>query len=152
VLSVRNNRSIDVDKALRPFGDAAVRRLGVAKRLRGPYGRGVEAALKNTGLSQVVSSKLVFGENISQTAQFAYSGNADAAILALSLVLAPTMKDKGRYFVIAQQLYPPLRQAAVILKNSAHKSLAARFIELLKRPETRYFLMQYGFGAPENPR
>ena len=54
--------------------------------------------------------------------------------------------------MIAQQLYPPLRQAAVILKSSAHKSLAARFNELLKRPETRYFLMQYGFGAPENPR
>ena len=115
-------------------------------------GRAAEAALKNTGLWQVVSSKLVFGENISQTAQFAYSGNADAAILALSLVLAPTMKDKGRYFVIAQQMYPPLRQAAVILKNSAHKSLAARFVELLKRPATRYFLMQYGFAAPENPR
>jgi len=152
VLWVPNNSIIDVDKGLSAVADPAVRRLAVANPLHAPYGRAAEAALKNTGLWQVVSSKLVFGENISQTAQFAYSGNADAAILALSLVLAPTMKDKGRYFVIAQQLYPPLRQAAVILKNSAHKSLAARFIELLKRPETRHFLMQYGFGAPENPR
>lgn len=152
VLWVPSNSHIDVNKGLRAVTDPSMRRLAVANPAHAPYGRAAETALENAGLWQQVSSKLVLGENISQTAQFAYSGNADAAILALSLVLAPAMKDKGKYFVIPQEMYPALRQAAVIIKTSAHKSLASRFIEFLKMPETRSLLTQYGFQEPEKAR
>ena len=149
VLWVPGNSYIDVNKGLGAVTDPQIRRLAIANPAHAPYGRAAEAALKNAGVWQQVSSKLVFGENISQTAQFANSGNADAAILALSLVLAPGMKDKGKYFVIPLEMYSPLRQAAVILKSSAHKGLASRFIGFLKTPETRLLLTQYGFQEPD---
>jgi len=149
VLWVPGNSHIDVNKGLGAVTDPQIRRLAIANPAHAPYGRAAEAALKNAGVWQQVSSKLVFGENISQTAQFANSGNADAAILALSLVLAPGMKDKGKYFVIPLEMYSPLRQAAVILKSSAHKGLASRFIGFLKTPETRLLLTQYGFQEPD---
>jgi len=152
VLWVPGNSQIDVNKGLRAVADPRVRRLAVANPAHAPYGRAAEAALKNSGVWQEVSNKLVLGENISQTAQFANSGNADAAILALSLVLGPAMKDKGKYFLVPQEMYPPLQQAAVIVKTSEHKSLASQFIQFLKLPETRSLFAQYGFQEPEKAR
>jgi molybdate transport system substrate-binding protein len=92
---------------------------------------------------------VVLGENISQTAQFVQSGSADAAILALSLVLSPGMKNQGRYFDIPQELYPPLCQAAVILRSSQHQEAARRFIEFMKTSEIKTLLKQYGFALEE---
>ena len=152
VLWVPGNSPVDLDRGLAAVADPAIRRLAIANPAHAPYGRAAETALKKTGVWEQVSSRLVFGENISQTAQFAYSGNADAAILALSLVLAPAMKEHGRYFVIPQQMYPPLRQGAVIVKKSAHKDLASRFMEFLKMPETRSLFTQYGFQEPDTTR
>ena len=42
-------------------------------------------AMQSAGVFEQVKSKLVFGENIAQTLQYAESGNVDAAIVALSL-------------------------------------------------------------------
>ena len=62
-----------------------------------PYGQAAVAALQKENVYEQVKSKLVMGENISQAAAFVFSGSADAGIIALSLALAPNMKDKGRY-------------------------------------------------------
>jgi len=73
------------------------------------------------GIYEKLTDKLVFGENISQTAQFVESGNADVGIIALSLALAPAMADKGKYFEVPQDLYPPLDQGAIVIKASQKK-------------------------------
>jgi len=149
VLWVPSHSRVDVNKGLAAVDDPQIRRLAIANPAHAPYGRAAENALKKAGVWEQVSSRLVFGENISQTAQFANSGNADAAILALSLVLTPAMKQQGRYSVIPPEMYPPIRQGAVIIKKSAHKTLASRFIEFLKAPETRSLFTQYGFQEPD---
>jgi len=48
-----------------------------------------------------VQSKLVFGENITQAAQFATTGAADVGIIALSLALTPNMKKKTENFILS---------------------------------------------------
>jgi len=149
VLWVPSHSRVDVNNGLAAVDDPQIRRLAIANPAHAPYGRAAETALKKAGVWEQVSSKLVFGENISQTAQFASSGNADAAILALSLVLAPAMKQQGRYSLIPQGMYPPLRQGVVVIKKSAHKSLASRFIEFLKTAEARSLFTQYGFQEPD---
>ena len=53
------------------------------------YGQAAMAALERFGLKDKVASKLVFGENISQAAQFVQSGNAQAGLIALSLAVFP---------------------------------------------------------------
>lgn len=152
VLWVPENFPVSLDKGLVALADSQIRRVAVANPAHAPYGRAAEAALKKAGVWEQVSSKLVLGENISQTAQFAYSGNADAAILALSLVRAPAMKGKGKYIVIPAEMYPPLYQGAVVIKKSAHKSLALRFVEFLKTPDARSLFTQYGFEEPDTAR
>jgi len=90
----------------------------------------------------------VLGENISQTAQFVQSGNADAGLLALSLAIAPAMKDKGRYVEIPPTDYPPIIQAAAILKSSPNKDLATQFLNFVKQPDTVALMARYGFTIP----
>lgn len=147
-----NGSTIDVSKGLSILADDNVQKIAIANPSHAPYGRAAEAALKNAGVWDKVTSKLVLGENIAQTAQFVQSGNADIGILALSLVLAPAMKDHGKYFIVPQTFYTALQQATVILKSSQHKELAARFLEYMKSGEIRSLLQQYGFSAAEPER
>ncbi|MGC2444713.1 molybdate ABC transporter substrate-binding protein, partial [Candidatus Binatus sp.] len=97
-----------------------------------------------------VKRKLVLGENISQTAQFVQSGNADVGLLALSLAVAPAMKDGGRYVEIPAADYPPLIQVGAILKTSHNKELAAQFLKFLKEPATVTLMERYGFSIPSD--
>ena len=103
-----------------------------------------------TAIYDQVKRKLVLGENISQTAQFVQSGNADVGLLALSLAVAPAMKDSGRYVEIPSADYPPLIQAGVILKSSHNKELAEQFLKFLKQPGTVALMEQYGFSIPSD--
>ena len=76
----------------------------------------------DAGVYDAVKDRLVLGENISQAAQFAESGNADAGILALSLALSPALKEKGRYWRIPENLYTPIQQGAVVLRDIAESA------------------------------
>jgi molybdate transport system substrate-binding protein len=95
-----------------------------------------------------VHAKLVFGENISQTAQFAQSGGAEAAVLSLSLACSPALKAAGTYVEIPGAWHPPIEQAAIIVAASSQKALARQFLDYLKTAETLRLLRSYGFGAP----
>jgi molybdate transport system substrate-binding protein len=144
--------AIDVRKGLSVLTSDTIKKIAIANPSHAPYGRAAEAALKSAGLWDSVSSKLVLGENIAQTAQFVQSGNADIGIVALSLVLAPAMKGRGEYFVVPQDLYPPLRQAAVIVRNAQHKDLARSFLQFVKSSEITAVLQRYGFSPAEPAR
>ncbi len=117
VLWVRNDSSLNVGKGLSALRDPAVRKISIANPQHAPYGRAAEEALRKSGIYDVIRDRLVLGENISQTAQFVESGNADAGILALSLALSPELKDKGRYFLIPENLYAPIEQGVVVLRR-----------------------------------
>jgi len=124
------------------------KRIAIANPQHAPYGRAAVESLKKEGLYDSLQSKFVMGENISQTAQFVQSGNADAGILALSLVLSPQMKNAGHYVEIPASDYAPLEQAAVILKSSKDKTTAALFLDFIRKPEIVSLLSQYGFTLP----
>jgi molybdate transport system substrate-binding protein len=79
------------------------------------------------------------------------SGSADIGIVALSLAMAPSMKDKGRYFEIPSDEYPPIEQGAVILKSSPHQAAARQFMDFLKSPPMQELLCSYGFAVPSGP-
>jgi len=87
-------------------------------------------------------------QNISQAAQFAQSGSADAGVLALSLALSPTLKSSGTYVEIPASWYPPLEQAAVVLASSRQKAIARQFVDYLKKPDSVRILRSYGFAVP----
>lgn len=127
--------------------DPSVRRIAIANPRHAPYGRAAEAALAKLGLLEAVRPRLVYGENISQTAQFVQSRAADIGILALSLVKGPALTGAGRSFEVPLEAYPPLDQGAVILARARSNAAARAFCAFLRGPEGRAILKRYGFMA-----
>jgi len=148
VMWVPNASKLDLSRGLSVLLDSGIRKIAVANPLHAPYGAAAVAALHHAGIYDQVKDKFVLGENISQTAQFVQSGNADVGLLALSLALAPAMKTSGRYVEVPASDYPPLIQAGVILKSSKNKELANQFLKFLKEPGTVALMEQYGFAVP----
>src|SRR5947209_8545519 len=150
VMWVPAGSKLDVSKGLAILLDPAVRKISIANPKHAPYGRAAVAAMAKQGVYEKVTDKLVFGENISQATQFVESGNADVGIIALSLAVAPAMADKGRYFEIPPDMYPPLDQGAVVIKASRNKDQAKQFLAYIKNPESVALMQRYGFKLPES--
>jgi molybdate transport system substrate-binding protein len=148
VLWTRKDSRVDVGKGFAALRDPAVQKIAIANPAHAPYGRAAEEALRQSGVYDAVKDRLVLGENISQTAEFVESGNADAGIIALSLVLSPTMKDKGRAWNIPDNLYTPIEQGAVVVRAAANPQAARQFFDYIKMPATAALLERYGFALP----
>ena len=123
------------------------RRLAIAQPAHAPYGQRAKEALQAVGLWQTVEHKLVYGENIAQTAQMAQSGGADIAIIALSLARFPELASRG-YHLIPAELHQPLTQAYVITRHGADKTTAHQFASFMTHTEVLAIMQRYGFEKP----
>jgi molybdate transport system substrate-binding protein len=149
VLWVPQSSNLDPEKLkMNLLLEPSVHRIAIANPQHAPYGRAAMAALEHFGLKDKVAGELVFGENISQAAQFVQSGNAQAGLIALSLAVSPAMKDSGRYWELPTDSYPELQQAVVILSASKHKVAAKAFLDYVLSGEGTAVLEQYGFQVP----
>jgi len=137
---------LDVERlGLHVLTDPAVKKIAIANPKHAPYGRAAEAALERAGLYEKVAPKLVFGENIAQTAQFVESGAADVGIVALSLALAPALRPKGRFYTVPLDAHPRLDQAGVILSWARDVDAAQAFRAFVTGEPGRAILARYGF-------
>lgn len=127
-----------------------VKKLAIANLDTAPYGRAAQQALEALGLWRDAQPKLVMGENITQTAQFVETGNADAGFVALSLVRAPRLNGVGRWVLLPASLHAPLAHAAVVTKHGATNPAAARFLAFLHSKAAQKILMQFGYALPED--
>lgn len=148
VLWVRNDSPLDVSKGWAAVTDPRTKKIAIANPLHAPYGRAAEAAMRHAGVYDRVASNLVLGENISQAAQFVDSGNADIGVLALSLAAAATMNAHGRWWPVPDDSYPPLEQAAVILRSSQKKGIAGAFLAYVSSSEGKGILQRHGLNGP----
>ncbi|MFN3295306.1 molybdate ABC transporter substrate-binding protein [Caldimonas sp.] len=133
----------DLAAALR---DGRLKRLAIANPEHAPYGARAKEALEHAGLWTALQPHLVYGENVSQAAQFATSGSAQGGIVAQSLALAPPVARLGRFDLIAQDWHLPLRQRMVLMKD-APPALQA-FYDALAEPAAQAIMTRYGFQMP----
>ncbi len=149
VLWVPADSPLDLNqKGMNTLLDASVHKIAIANPEHAPYGRAAVAALKHAGLYDRVSDRLVLGENVSQAAQFAESGNAQVGFVALAHAAAPSMQGKGKYWIVPAEDYPPLAQGVVIVSHSQHEKEAAEFLAFIKSKEIQDLLRKYGFEVP----
>jgi molybdate transport system substrate-binding protein len=140
--------AIDVSNGMQALSSLGRSRLAIANPSHAPYGQRAEEALRHYKLYDQVKSQIIMGENISQAAQFCLSGNADIGILALSLVLSPTMSGKGKYYLIEESAHQPLRQGAAVIKSSKNIKEAQEFLEFTMTGPARAVFEKYGFTLP----
>jgi molybdate transport system substrate-binding protein len=136
------------DGGLARLTDPAIRKVAIANPEHAPYGRAAVAALKSAGVYEQVKPKLVLGDNVAQAAEFVTSGNADAAVIALSLTKAGPMKDKGDVAEVDLATYPRINQGGVIMKKVADVDAAKTFTAYLSAGKARAVLKAYGFFLP----
>lgn len=133
------------DLGLQSLKDPAVRRIALANPKHAPYGRAAQAILKHAGLQNPLRVFLVYGENVAQAAQFAASGNAEIGIIALSLALAPAMREAGHYWQVPAHLHPTLQQTGVILANTQQRAECLLLRAFLLGPKGQEILQRHGF-------
>jgi len=148
VLWTREGSRVDVTQGFSALRDIRIKKIAIANPEHAPYGRAAEEALRRSGVYESVKGRLVLGENISQAAEFVESGNADAGIVALSLTLSPAMRDKGRSWIIPENLYTPIQQGVVIVRAAANPQGAQQLLDYIKTPATAALLERYGFVLP----
>jgi len=125
-----------------------ITKIAIANPQHAPYGKRAEEALRASKLWDKLQSKLVFGENIAQTAQFAQSGSAQVGIIALSLALNPELAKKGGYYLIPTTLHQPLQQGFLITQHGKGNALAKTFADYIQSPVARAVMVRYGFVLP----
>jgi molybdate transport system substrate-binding protein len=144
------SRDVDLSDPANAIRATAVRKIAIAQPKSAPYGRAARAALENLGVWRDAASKIVMGENITQTAQFVETGNAEIGLVAKSLVLSPRLANKGRWMEIDPKLYSgvSLDHAAVLTTRGAANPMAARYLEFLLSEPARKILRDFGYGVP----
>lgn len=120
------------------------KKVAIANPEHAPYGMAAREALQAAGVWEAVAPKLVYGENVSQTLQYAESGNVEAAIVALSL----SMQSNGRWVLIPSEMHQPLNQALAVIKGARHEHEARRFAAFINSAQGREVMRRYGFVLP----
>ena len=124
-----------------------ITRFAIANPEHAPYGMRAREALITRGIWDDLQPLMVLGENVSQAAQFALSGNADGGIIAYSLALAPQVAPQGTFELIPEDWHEPLRQRMALLNNAG--PVAEAFYAYMMEPAAREMMERYGFVLPE---
>ncbi len=133
---------------LADLADPSIQKIAIANPKHAPYGKRAEEALKAAGVWEKVEARLVYGENIAQTAQFVQSGNAEIGIIALSLALNPALAQRGAYALISDTLHRPLEQGFIVTRRAVGNPLAQSFARFMSGSEAREIMRRYGFVLP----
>jgi molybdate transport system substrate-binding protein len=127
--------------------DPRVKTVAIANELHAPYGRAAAAALRTMKVYDAVSPHFVVGENITQTAQFVESGNAQLGLISLTAASTEHFKQLGTYVLVPTTQYPAILQYAVVMKNSDRKADAHAFLDWLLSSPVQGNLPNLGLGA-----
>jgi molybdate transport system substrate-binding protein len=134
---------IDNNDARLKSGD--FNKLALANPKLAPYGFAATEVLEGLGLTESTKSKWVMGENISQTYQFASTGNTDLGFVALSQIMSEGRITKGSSWIIPTDQYSPIRQDAVLLKSAENSTAAKELLNYLRSDKARSIIHSYGY-------
>jgi molybdate transport system substrate-binding protein len=125
--------------------DPRVVKIAIANPDHAPYGKAAKQAMEHAGVWNEVQPRVVYGENVQQTLQFAQSGNADVAIVALSLA---TMTP-GVAASVPTDLHDPIDQAMVVCSNGkAGVEAGRKFVAFVQSSDGHALMKRFGFLLP----
>jgi molybdate transport system substrate-binding protein len=122
-------------------------RIAMAKPDVAPYGRAAVESLRALGIWNVIERKVIYAQNVSQTKQYAATGNAEVAFIPLALV----KPGEGSYLEISDELHRPIDQAVGVVKESTRQAQARQFVDFLLGAEGQELLSKKGYRKPPAP-
>ena len=132
-------------RSLRDLLQPGIHHVAIANPRHAPYGAAAEQTLRKLGLWERLQPRLVLGENVRQSFEYAHTGNADAVITAWSLIF-----DRGG-ILLPDSDHAPLRQAGGVVRGTTQEKAARAFLEFLTGPRGQAVLLRSGFFPP-SPR
>ncbi|HKR14111.1 MAG TPA: molybdate ABC transporter substrate-binding protein [Pyrinomonadaceae bacterium] len=138
-----SNSPLKIEK-IEDLGRADVQRVAIANPDHAPYGQAAREALESAGLWEAVRPKLVYGDNIRQTLQYAETGNVEVAIVSLSL----STESKGRWVLIPEGLHKPIDQGMGVIKGTKNEAASRAFSDFVNGEKGREIMKKYGFTFP----
>ncbi len=147
VWSMKNEGTLPIN--LSYLDSEEIKHIAIANPKIAPYGQAALEALKFNKLYPSVKPKLVFGESISQVNQFIYSQTAEIGFTSLSVVLSPTMRNKGTWMEVDKNSYSRIEQGVIILKSTEEKEKdSEKFYKFLFSETAQKILIEHGYNRP----
>lgn len=113
-----------------------------------PYGFAADQVMQKLGLESALKAKLVQGDSITQTFQFAATGNAEIGFIAYSQ-LKDWKGDAGSSWLIPVQYYDAIDQSAVLLNKGKDNAAASAFLAFIKSdPAAIQIIKEFGYRVP----
>ena len=126
--------------------------LAIANPETAPYGVAAREFLLEVGLWERVRPQLVYGENISQTLQFAATGNASIGLISKSQSLDSRLPVATCQWPVPQSAHRELEQQALVLERATGNTVAVKFLNYLASPSAHEIIARYGYAVPERRR
>ncbi|HEY6877079.1 MAG TPA: molybdate ABC transporter substrate-binding protein [Polyangiales bacterium] len=123
--------------------DARFKRIAIANPESAPYGKAAKEALTAAGIWSDIEPRLVIGENIKQTMQYAQSGNAEAALVALSLAI-----DAPPYLRVDEAMHAPIDQTLVVCTHGGSQAGGRAFARYVNSEPGRALMRRFGLMLP----
>ncbi len=137
--------SVTPAQSFADLADQRFTRIAIANPEHAPYGQAAKQALQHAGLFGSLESRLVFGENVRQALQFAETGNVEAAIVALALVV----NDRDNpWLLVEEHMHHPIDQALVVCTRGASREGGSAFALFVNSEPGRAVMRRYGFLMP----
>jgi molybdate transport system substrate-binding protein len=138
--------STRVTDCMAALKDGSAGFVAIANPATSPYGKAARQFLAGENLLEVVSARTVYGENITQAWQFAFTGNAVVGFAARAQMhLAPG--EPTCSYEIPGSTHDPLQQQAVLL--DADNKAARAFLEFLRSAIAGEIIRQDGYQVSE---
>lgn len=142
-----SSRKTNFVEGVYALSSAVFKRIALANPRHAPYGEAARQVLEDAGLWEVLKPRFIFGENISQTAQFVQSGSAQAGFIAESMLKNPAMQGGSAYH-IPDGSHRAIMQRGVILKRGGgSKEAAFLFRDFLFSERAREIFQRFGYGV-----
>ncbi|MFT6807525.1 MAG: molybdate transport system substrate-binding protein [Saprospiraceae bacterium] len=140
----------DIKPSIAILNADRVQHIALANPKTAPYGRASMEIMRNYKILDEIEDKFVYGESVSQTNQFILSQSAEIGFTALSVVMSPSLKNKGSWTAISDSSYTLIEQgASIINRKNESKEGAVTFYRFLYSPEAKTILKQYGYSVDE---
>lgn len=149
-LAYLSTKKQDFSKGMKFLEDSAIDKIAIANPKTAPYGKATVEAMKNGKIYENISKKFVFAESISQTVSYAVTA-ADIGFVAKSSLYSPKMSEykKGvNWAEVDPNLYTPISQGIVILKEGEKNSEVKAFYDFMLGNEAKKILESFGYIVP----
>jgi molybdate transport system substrate-binding protein len=124
-----------------------VKRVAIANPKTAPYGKAAFEALVNAKILSKIKNKFIYAESISQAVSYTAMA-ADLGIVAKSSLYSKKMqkyKQNVHWIEIDKNLYTPIAQGVVLLKQAKGKMQAKAFYNFILNKEAKDILQRYGY-------